>query len=107
MRKLEADKRLSQRATRFWSEIITSLSKGAAVEPQFNRAMIEVEGLKKLELQRFKQFARDLLEEGSKGRRLLISQITSTTTTTDNDTIESRYSEIGDEMRFATTQPFI
>ena len=109
MRKLEADKRLSQRATRYWGEIVASLSRGDGTEPQFNRAALEVEGLKKLELQSFKQFARTLLEEGSIGRRLLISQITSTTATTatDGNTPSNRYSEVGDEIQYVKTQPFI
>jgi len=109
VRKLEADKRLSQRATRFWSEIVTSLSRGDGAEPQFNRAALEVEGLKKLELQNFKQFARNLLEEGSMGRRLLISQVTATAATTaaDGNTTSNRYYEVGDEIPYVKTQPFI
>ena len=77
---LEGDRRLTQRAGRYWAEIATSLARavrsgGPEEEPVFQRALQEVRALRKVDLAGFRAFAATLLGPGS--RRLLVSEVSS------------------------------
>lgn len=117
VRKLEADQRLTQRASRYWSEITSAQSRliaGGDEAPLFRRAQVEVAELRKVSATSFKAFARDLLSPASGRRRLLVSQVSAQsppasdaaekeTTTRDG----SGFAEVVDIASFVQSQPFI
>jgi len=130
VRKLEPDQRLTQRAGRYWAEISaalsreilsttagsnsSALSKEASAtgigEPLFQRAQLEVQQLQHLDLAGFKRFARELLSPGSPERRLLVSQVTSTSAK-DSESTQSQdvggFAEVLDLQAFVRNQPFV
>jgi insulysin len=71
--RLEPDQRLTQQASRFWSEILCKPED----TPLFNRAVIEAEVVRRITLSDLKVFVKEVVLKGGKERRLLISEINS------------------------------
>ena len=78
VRKLEPDQRLTSQAGRFWGEIVESETE----EPMFNRHEVEVKAIRAVTTKQFAQFAKDFLSPTGPRRRLLVSQVTSTKSST-------------------------
>lgn len=77
---LEPDQRLTQQASRFWSEILsgTKLSTEPNNQtPMFDRAIVEAQSIDKIDLSDFREFVKNHILEGGKMRRLLVSEIDS------------------------------
>jgi secreted Zn-dependent insulinase-like peptidase len=82
--KLEPDQRLTEQATRFWSDIYSaakfddencSASDSWRAEPQFYRLIDEVKVLRDMTLPEIRQAAEALLSVKSTQRRLIVSQV--------------------------------
>ena len=111
VRKLEPDQRLTSQAGRFWGEIVESENE----EPMFDRHEKEVKAIRAVTTKQFGEFAKEFLSPGGLKRRLLVSQVTSTKTTTSTLTpplepIDAKLSipvyltEITDEIAFRNSR---
>ena len=111
VRKLEPDQRLTSQAGRFWGEIVESENE----EPMFDRHEKEVKAIRAVTTKQFGEFAKEFLSPGGSKRRLLVSQVTSTKTTTSTLTpplepIDAKLSipvyltEITDEIAFRNSR---
>ena len=73
---LEPDQRLTQQASRFWSEIINSNSHyNRLKQPLFDRSLIEANVIESIQWSDFMAFVQDYILPGGKSRRLLVSEI--------------------------------
>ena len=111
VRKLEPDQRLTSQAGRFWGEIVESENE----EPMFDRHEKEVKAIRAVTTKQFGEFAKEFLSPDGSKRRLLVSQVTSTKTTTSTLTpplepIDAKLSipvyltEITDEIAFRNSR---
>jgi secreted Zn-dependent insulinase-like peptidase len=79
--KLQPDQRLTEQASRFWSEIMVAgnncSSNDNRPEPLFYRQLDEVEALRRTSLSDIQSFAETLLSADSDERRLVVSQVES------------------------------
>ena len=118
VRKLEPDKRLSQRTSRYWGEILAAQTlpeeQQLKERPLFDRAQIEVEALRKLTLKDWKSFAKNLLGQGSPQRRLLVTEMTAAVPpiptpaeAPSNEKPVDGFDEIADIDAFVRRQPFL
>ena len=115
---MEPDKRLSQRTSRYWGEILAAQTlpeeQQLKERPLFDRAQIEVEALRKLTLKDWKSFAKNLLGQGSPQRRLLVTEMTAAVPpiptpaeAPSNEKPVDGFDEIADIDAFVRRQPFL